>query len=334
MRRTFFRGFSVAVDELMLFGSALLRKKLAFHDTADGPPPTADALIEEVEAARPEIDWPTNRPLSRRRLRVGLPSMGLETFLDFIPATRPNPDTLLVYHHGLGEIPHDAVAMVIRRRGLLAERADMVLLKAPHHESPFAVTERFLANRNFFARVLATQAGTAKEVARAIGDRYRHRVMAGVSMGGLITLAEACYDPCFDLGIPVVAGPVLHDVLLRSSFRRTVAGGFRRRESRAPWLRMMDMDPHLEGRMSPPLRPLLARSDRLFRLRVQREAYARIPCAKVREFEGGHATGVLRMGRVARHIVDAIREVRWGPAPASSSPGIPSPASVLPLATA
>jgi hypothetical protein len=301
---------SEVVDEVAMVLSVVGRRHRAFARSVD-PPPLHTDLIELMEASPPVLRWPTrlDRP---ERVEVRLPALGLTSFLDFHPARSGRADTLWVYHHGLGEIPHDALARALHRARPLAERCDLICLKAPFHDSGARVAERFLACRTGFARYLAGQVATAKQVARTLGDRYRFLALSGVSMGGIIALGESAYDSDFDLTVPVVAGPCLYDVLLESSFRRNVAPGFLRAEQKAPWRRILDLDDRLRaGSDGPPIRPLLARNDRLFRLDAQMRGFAGCARARVTVCEGGHITGAANIVRHARHLVSTFRAEMW-----------------------
>jgi hypothetical protein len=257
-------------------------------------------------------------PAGRTRVRADLPAVGERTFFDVFRA-RERADTLVVYHHGLGEIPHD-IAMRAMRAGsrTLRERCDVVCVKGLHHQSWRIVNGKLLADRDLFVRCLVASASLVREIAKQQRSRYRHLVLCGISMGGVITLVEGSREPRFDLYVPFMAGPNLADVLLRSYFSRTIQSRYLKRARRSDWQPMLDMTERLAACEGPPIRPLLARSDRLFRVHAQREAYARIPRAQVRECAGGHITAAVRVDQLARHLVRCMHEHVWQPAPRSA----------------
>lgn len=324
-------ALSRGLDDLSTVAWSLLSVERGFARTGAGAPPTFEALIGEVGSAPPRVAWPVGGPGRPARVPVALPAAGGATFFDWLPARRapgaPPPDTLVVFHHGLGEVPHDTVPRLVRLHPALG-RLDWAVLKALHHESPRATSARFTRDLAGFARALVASAATARAIANAQRARYRRLVFVGVSLGGLVGQVEGLADPRFDLYVPIVSGPDLRDVLLRSSFARTVQAGFRRRARAAPWLAELDLSARLARVPAdgPPLRPLLARADGLFRLGPQTAAWARVPRARVTTCAGGHLTGVANLYGVARHLQACLDELDRRRAPAGADARAASPA--------
>lgn len=328
--------FSQLVDELTVLAVVLLERKRGFSATRAQVPPSFEQLLDEVRRDPPRIHWPAR--LDRRaRVRVEVPAAGGETFLDWWPArvagagdaaAEPS-ETLVVFHHGLGEVAHDLVPRLVAARGPLRRRCDWVVLKALHHETYGRVSERFTADRDDFMRCLLGSASVARQVAKAMRGRYRHLVLCGVSLGGLVAQVEACREPRYDLYVPFVSGPDLRDVLCYSSFSRSIQGARVRAARSGQWRLSLDLsgllarDPH-----GPPIRPLLATHDRLFRHAVQRAAWERVPRARVSSFPGGHITGAANVLALRRHLLAALHETRWAPAPQGpAAPQVPAAAA-------
>jgi hypothetical protein len=313
MWRSPFRYVSSWIDDAVLNGSVVLEQRRAFSQTAVAQPPPIQELIEEIVAKAPEIHWDQGRKhLFWERIPLTFNSLSYKSFIDLHKAPGGDADTLVVYHHGLGEIPHDVLPHCLFRHPQLRKRCDWVAIKGIHHNSWPEVSDRLLRDRNVFIRSLVASAGVCKAVADDIGKKYKHIVMAGTSMGGIISLVESIYDPRFQLYVPFIAGPNLADVMLKSSFRCMIHRGFRRREEVAPWLRELDMTWRLEEKMSgPPIRPLLAKSDRLFRYDQQVRAYDRVGHAEVTTFEGGHITGAINVVVLAKHLHSMIDQHCW-----------------------
>jgi hypothetical protein len=102
-------------------------------------------------------------------------------------------------------------------------------------------------------------------------------------------------------------------VLFESFFARTVQSRWRKRAKASDWIDRLDLSERLQGD-GPPIRPILAASDRLFRRPVQLASYARVPRARVKGCSGGHITGAIRMDVLVRHLLGALDEVLWTPA--------------------
>ncbi len=314
-RRPFTLG--ALVDEIVLSATIVAEVKRSFSQTPPGPPPGHEALLDEVRAAPPRIHWPTARKPGRTRVRVDLPAMGQRTFFDLFRAKTERPDTLVVYHHGLGEIPHDIVMRTMRAGSrALRSRCDVVCVKGLHHKSWPTVNGKLVADRNVLVRSLVASASLVRAIAKDRRADYEHLIMCGISMGGVITLIESSREPRFDLYVPLLAGPNLPDVLLHSGFSRTVQSRWLKRERKAGWNSTLDMTDRLSTCEGPPILPLLARSDRLFRVGEQQKSYARVPRANVTLCDGGHITAAVRVDVLGRHLLGAIGAHRWSPAPA------------------
>lgn len=310
--------FGAFVDQFILSASIVLEAKRGFSETAHGPPPAFEELLEEFGRTPAVIQW---RPAiagqrrSRQRVRVELPAVGAETYFDEYAATG-EADTLVVYHHGLGEIPHDIVPRAFRlisRR--LRSRCDMMVVKGLHHEDMTSVSTRLTADRDVFLRSLMASATLVGAIAKAKREHYKHLVICGISMGGVISLLEAAAEPGFDLYVPFMAGPNLRDVLFESFFSRTIQAGWLKRARASDWTDRLDLS-ELLGGAGPPIRPLLAASDRLFRRHVQAASYAQVPRAQVYGCTGGHLSSAARVDRLARHLVTMLDETVWSVAPA------------------
>jgi hypothetical protein len=300
------RSLAENVDELVLAFHRIMCEP-AFRASAPGAPPTLDALVAEQEARPPRVCWPARFERRLGRLRVALPVLGVETFADFHPARAPGADTLVIYHHGLGEFPHDASAARILGRGRLADRVDWIALRAAHHETLRAMSDRLLLSHENFARSLACSVFVARALAAGLRGRYRHLVLAGVSMGGVIALIEAAIGSRFDLCVPINAGPDIADVLLRSSFARVVDRRYARRAGRALGA---DLPSRLAGE-GPPIRAILATYDRLFRFDAQRAAYARIPRAAYEVISAGHVTAPIQFRAMAAFVERTLEAELW-----------------------
>lgn len=311
------KSLSETLDELTLSLHRILVEP-AFRGSPHGAPPDFDALIAEETARPPEVRWPAQLERRVGRLRVRIPALELETFADFHPAEDPRTDTLFVWHHGLGEFPHDGAAGAIFAQGRLRDRVDWMAIKGAHHETPRAISEHLLKSHETFARVLLSSVFVARALAAPLRERYRHVVMGGISMGGVVSLLEAAAGGSrFDLHVPVLAGPDIAQVLFKSSFTRVVCRRYLKREGESVRL-AIDLGSRLEGEGTP-IRALLASYDRLFCCAPQRAAYARIPRARVEVMSGGHVTAALRFPTLAAFVTGALEGELWAKAAAPTA---------------
>ncbi|MDC3378844.1 alpha/beta hydrolase [Planctomycetota bacterium] len=309
MRVPGLRTLHAGVDDLITAILVVIEQKRGFSSECPGAPPKFEHMLDRLSDAPTRVRWP-ERLESMQRVKVDLPAFDTTTCLEFAPAEE-RADTLLVYHHGLGEIPHYAVPWIWRRLApKLRKRCDVVAVRALHHGSAQQVNADLVSNRDEFVRTLAASASVVRTVAKDLRPHYKHVVMCGVSMGGVVSLTEASREPKFDLYVPLVAGPDLRAVVLRSVFSRLLSAGYRREMAQAPWLEDFNLVPRLAAD-GPPIRPLLAHSDRLFDYATQSSAYAQVPRAQVSSFEGGHITGAMRFKTVTRHLERQLAAECW-----------------------
>jgi hypothetical protein len=306
------KAVSAWVDEVALTLNRVFEPR-AFRGSGDGPPPRLEDLLREQEARAVEVRWPARFERRVGRLRLTMPAIDVETFADFHPARSADADTLFVYHHGLGEIPHDGSARAIFSCGRLAERVDWIAIKGAHHDAPGAVFGKLLYSQESFARSLLSSVFAARALGERLRARYRHVVLGGVSMGGVIALIDAAIGSRFDMHVPLVAGPDLDHVLRRSAFARVVCPKYLKRCSDPAYLDgRLDLIPRLAAG-GPPIRAVLARYDRLFHLEPQRAAYARVARAEVEVVSGGHITAMVRFRAVAAVLERWLERDLWSP---------------------
>ena len=306
-----FRVLSAGLDDFMLATNALAAPVRGFERTQRARPVPPEHLIELLVTADPSFSW-SGRADRRERVSVDHHRFGERAWFDVHPAipgrAGPLPGrTLIIHHHGLGEIPHDGLPRLMRHCGGLAG-CDWLILKGLHHKNFETVGGVLMADRDTFVLSLVASASLIKTLARKARPHYDRIVICGVSMGGMISLIELGAEPAGDLTVPFVAGPDLVDVMTRSSFRALVQSAFRRRAQKSDWLHEFELSRYLTTKEGPPIRPLLARSDRLFRLDAQLAAYQRVPRARVKTFEGGHFTGPGQFWLLASHLEEQIKQ--------------------------
>jgi hypothetical protein len=304
------------VDDVVIGVNCVLRPERALRASEPGAPPGLAALEAEQAARPPEIRWPARLERRVGRIRLRMPVIDFDTFADFHPARDPRADTLFIYHHGLGEFPHDGSAARILSRGRLAERVDWFAIRGPHHDSRASVDLRLISSQERFARGLLSAVATVRAIARHLRGAYRHVVAGGMSLGGVISLIEAATGSAADLCVPLMAGPDLESVLLRSAFSRIICPRYLERAASERFSSELDLASRLARTDGPPVRAVISAHDQLFRLEAQAPAYARVPRAAYDVIEGGHITGALQFARLASLIERSLERELWSRAPA------------------
>jgi hypothetical protein len=301
------------LDNTVLLCGALAQSGRGFARTSGGAPHAYGELHEAFRRTPPAIRWESARNCrglasgwERVPVEVGLE--GESTCLDLRRAPGGNADTLVVHHHGLREVAHALLPHALSTRPILRERVDWVALKGLYHSSVRDVS-RLTSCRNRFMRAVAASVAVARMVREKLGPRYRRVILSGVSLGGLVTLGAAAHEGGYCAYVPIVSGPNLNDVFFRSGISRLFQGGFKRKERRMGSREHLDLAAALSNPEGAPIRPLLGRYDRVFRLDAQLPAYQRIPRARVRVIDRGHISGPGSVRLVARHLAAVLDEL-------------------------
>ncbi len=133
---------------------------------------------------------------------------------------------LIVYHHGLGEIPNE----LSFRRLLLRDRgpkipADLICYHVTGHRRPRDVG-RMLSTLGGFGTLLGDGMMAVRAIARAYRRQYDRIVYMGASLGGMVGIMEAALSASFDLNVAMIAHLDLVHCITETSFRRMIDAGF------------------------------------------------------------------------------------------------------------
>lgn len=218
----------------------------------------------------------------------------------------PRPDLpVIVYHHGIAEMPYDKSFRGIFRRAL-AQCAHLVAVRAPFHRHWFDLCAGLRSVCHLLAMcAVAVQLGEAVRLA-LLARGAQGSLVAGTSLGGFIALLHHLLLGTADGYVPMLAGPDIAHVLLHSHFRRFLAPqalahpeqvqallDFRQRFAASPTRRVM---------------PLLARYD----LDMPYTHYAACYAASgvpVVTIERGHITGSLAFATLRAHVLRCLETV-------------------------
>jgi hypothetical protein len=300
---------ALALDEISITRMGFRRWRSGagkvFGRPAGATAPTHEALVEEVARRPPRLAAPLG---TRPTEELVLESCGLSTRVDYHPAE--GADTLLVWHQGLTEIPHDFIPLRVRARSRTAARTSWLIVKAPAHETEADVWRVLMAERDRYFLIAFSMVAALGVLAEAARARYRRVVVAGFSWGGALALANAAYHGSFDRYVLLLSGPATGDLTFESVFGRLVDRGFAARERSRPGAGdLWDFTaPLARAGVGPKLRPLLARHDRYWRCPVQTAAYARVPGTTVDYLGNSHFGSAFAFGALAAHVDRALEE--------------------------
>jgi hypothetical protein len=216
----------------------------------------------------------------------------------------PRPELpLLIYHHGLGEIPYDHTFRWIFRCRTPTD-AHLVAVRAPFHRSHIDCC-RGLATLNQFLAMCAVSVALMEAVRRALVARgAQGSVVAGISLGGFLTLMHHLAYGTASCYAPLLAGPDLAYTFLSTPCRQFLAP--------QAWVEPANLVTRLDFRQdfrasaTQRVLPLLARYDLWMPWAYHQTEYAAsgVPVTMI---DRGHMTGSWAFAKLRAHLLEALR---------------------------
>jgi hypothetical protein len=209
---------------------------------------------------------------------------------------------VLIYHHGLGEMPFDRTFRFIFGRRVPVE-AHLVAVRAPFHRSHLDCC-RGLATLNRFLAMCAVSVTLVETLRSALAARGAQGcLVAGTSLGGFVTLLHHLTFGTASGYAPLLAGPDLAYTLLATPFRRFVA-----RQARAQSAHLsarLDFRQDFRAGDMRRVFPLLAQHDLCMPCAHHRAEYAAsgIPVTTIGR---GHLTGSLAFAALRAHLLTCL----------------------------
>jgi hypothetical protein len=213
-------------------------------------------------------------------------------------ATRP----VLIYHHGLGEIPSDHTFRGIFRRRAPVD-AHLVAIRAAFHRSHVDCC-RGLASLDRFTAMCAVSVALIESVRLALAERGAHgSVVAGISFGGFLTLLHHLTYGTASRYAPQMAGPDLSHAMLSTPCRGVLA---RQALARPEHLSArLDFRQAFQASDARRVFPLLARHDLWMPCAYHQTEYAAkgVPVATIHR---GHMTGSWAFAGLRAHLLSVL----------------------------
>jgi hypothetical protein len=272
-------------------------------------PPLQDHLAA-VELRMPPLG-------EHRRYRVAASTMAGEVQAGFRwrPASSP-ARPVLIFHHGLGEIPTDHTFRWVFRGQTLPD-VHLIAIRAPFHRSHIDCC-RGLASLSRFLAMCAVSVTLIEAVRLAFEARgARGSLVAGISLGGFITLLHHLTFGTASRYAPLLAGPDLAHPLLSTPCRGFLAP---QALAQPEDLRgCLDLRQAFCASDTRHILPLLARHDLWMPYAHHRGAYTAkaVPLA---EIDCGHMTGSWAFARLRAHLVSVLRTLPGAEALAEREP--------------
>lgn len=283
------RWFHEAVDRLHVTLASRLAPPVFRHGV------TSPSLHEHVEAVRCEL------PMLSTTRRSRLTAHTLVGALDAGVRVRrgPRPDLpVVIYHHGIAEIPYDKTFRGIFR-GHLSREAHLVAVRAPYHRSWLDLLTGLATLRHFLAMCAVSLTLIEAVRIKLCEDGARGSLVVGTSLGGFLTLLHHLIYNTADGYVPLLAGPDLAHVLLDTHYRRFLAPQALRQAETIRTLLDFRRAFHLSDTRR--IFPLLASYD-LDMLYAHHAACYAASGVPVVTIERGHITGSLAFAALRAHV--------------------------------
>lgn len=288
------RWFHEAIDRLHV---GLLRRIVppVFRYGIDSPPWSAH--LAAVQLTLPALTDTRHYTVTARTL-VGELAAGFQV------RWGSQPDLpVLMYYHGIAEMPYDKSFRGIFR-GSLPAQAHLVAVRAPFHRHWFELLPGLGSMLHFMAMcAVAVQLGEAVRQALLVRGA-RGSMVVGTSLGGFLTLLHHLRLGTADGYVPLLAGPDLAHVMLSTHYQPFLAA-----EALAhPTILQGLLDLRQEFQASDTRRvwPLLARYD-LDMLYVHHAACYAASGVPVVTIARGHITGSLAFAALRAHVLACLQ---------------------------
>ena len=290
------RWFHEAVDRLHV---ALLRRLVppVFRHGIDSP-----SLYEHLQAVQFTLPILT----AARHYTVVARTLVGDIGAGFQVRWGGRPDLpVLVYHHGIAEMPYDKSFRGIFR-GTLATSGHLIAVRAPFHRTWLDLRPGLATMRHFLAMcAVAVQLGEAVRLA-LLARGARGSLVIGTSLGGFLAVLHHLMLGTADGYVPLLAGPDLAHVMLGTHYRHFLAPQALAHATALQTL--LDFRQDFKASNTRRVLPLLARYDldMLYAHHATCYAASSVPIMTI---ERGHITGSLAFAALRTHVLTCLREL-------------------------
>ena len=287
------RWFHEGIDRLHVALTHRLAPPVFRHGLA------SPSLHEHLAAV--QLQLPPHTAAQRYTLTARTLVGDLEAGFQVRPGPRPELP-VLVYHHGIAEIPYNKSFRGIFRRSIPVE-AHLVVVRAPFHRS-YVDCWRGLATLSHFLALCAVSITLIEAVRLAlVVQGARGSVVTGISLGGFLTLMHHLTFGTADCYAPLLAGPDLAHALLATHYRRFLAP--QALAQPVPLQTLLDFCHAFRASETQRVFPLLARYD-LCMLYAYHQAEYAANGVPVTTIDRGHITGALAFTALRTHLLTCL----------------------------
>jgi hypothetical protein len=243
------------------------------------------------------LELPPFTPARRYAVTASTLAGHLEAGVQIRPGTRPDLP-VVVYHHGIAEMPYDKSFRGIFRAGAAIE-AHLIAIRAPFHRTWLHVLSGLATLRRFLAMCAVSVRLMEAVRLRFMANGARRSLLTGTSLGGFLTLMHCLTYGTANVYVPLLAGPDLAHVMLATHYRRYLAQEALEQPERLT--ARLDFRAALQASQPRNVFPLLARYDLDMLYAHHRDCYvaSQVPVVTI---ERGHLTGALAFTALRSHV--------------------------------
>jgi hypothetical protein len=212
---------------------------------------------------------------------------------------------LLIYHHGIAEMPYDKSFRGIF--GWRAIEAHLVALQAPFHHTWWTVA-RGLSTVSHFMAMCAVSITMMEVVRRQFQDYGApNSLISGLSLGGFLALMHHLHMGTANRYAPMLAGPDIAHTMLKTPFGRLLTPAARAQIEHIQSL--LDFRQAFQASNTRRIFPLLARYD------LDMPYHHLYPCYLDNQIptvilDRGHITGSVSFAALRNHLLSCLEPLR------------------------
>ncbi len=283
------------IDSASISLGSLFIKKY-FREGLSGRP--LEEHLDSLEISLPEIparDLEGDYPVTADTLAGELDA------LFRIAQWQGNEYNTIIYHHGASETPFDFGFKKIFPYKKDKVDANLILIRAPFHNSRKDYSENIITMDNFLAMV-ATSVKLIEELIMFLRTQGLQEIyIAGTSLGGYVSNFHHIFFNSADKYFPIMAGANFYDTLFESIYNKGVVKTSL--EDRKQLEALLDLSDKFLECDSGNVFPLLAKNDRIVRYNVQKKS---LEGCQIATFDKGHVTVAVAGDIIRNHIFSNI----------------------------
>ncbi len=217
----------------------------------------------------------------------------------------------LIYHHGNNEQPmafrktakNTFYRLFINYKKPL--NLNMIIIRAAFHEANLRQYKIQMSKLSNFTLMLSLSTRLINALTAQLKSQHSKVILAGISLGGLITNLHRTYYNSADAYVPMLAGALPGKTFMNSVYSRLTD---KKALAHAQEINhILNFEQEFKKNKQPNIYPLLARYDQFVEYKIQKHSYAG---HALRVVDKGHVTAVLSTDLLRQHIMEVVNLVQ------------------------